>query len=140
MESITAIATATVEKPAKTVWEVMKRFGDLSWTEGIDEVVVEGKGIGMVRKVRLTGSTDWIVERLTEQDDVNMQFSYAIEGEGMPGLNDYTATGQAIPVEGSCRIRWECRAFTNEDQAADARQLIEGIASGIVTLFAAQFP
>ena len=68
-----------------------------------------------------------------------MTFSYAIEGEGMPGLRDYTATGQAIPDEGGCQIRWECRAVTDEEEAANAQEILDGMAEAIVNLFAAQF-
>lgn len=136
--SLLATAAASVQKPPETVWEAMQRFGDLSWA-GIDEVIVEGKGIGMVRKMRVAQGDDWIIERLTERDDVNMMFSYAIEGEGMPGLSDYTASGQVVPTDNGCQIRWECRATTSEDQSASAQQLLNGVAEGIVTLFAAQF-
>lgn len=73
--SLSATSPASVQKPSEAVWQVMQRFGDLSWTTGIDEVIVEGEGIGMVRKVRLTGSTDWIIERLIECDNVNTMFS-----------------------------------------------------------------
>ena len=106
---------------------------------GIDEVNVEGEGVGMVRKVRLAGSSDWIIERLIARDDAEMTFTYAIEGEGIPGLTEYTATAQATPTEHGCLIRWECRAVATEEQAPDGRLLLEGMAESIVTLFAAQF-
>jgi carbon monoxide dehydrogenase subunit G len=128
-----------VEASASDVWQAMRRYGDLSWAEGIDEVELEGDGVGMLRKVRLSGSSDWILERLTARDDDAMTFSYAIEGDGMPGLKNYSAHVQAIPDGDGCVIQWECRAEAEESDAEALAQGLAALAEGIATLFAAQF-
>ena len=129
-----------VEANASDVWQAMRRYGDLSWAEGIDEVELEGDdGVGMLRKVRLAGSSDWIPERLTARDDDAMSFSYAIEGDGMPGLKNYSAHVQAIPDGEGCVIQWECRADAEDSEAESMEQGLAALAEGIATLFAAQF-
>ena len=131
--------TIKVEASASDVWQAMRRYGDLSWAEGIDEVELEVDGVGMLRKVRLTGSSDWILERLTARDDDAMTFSYAIEGDGMPGLKNYSAHVQTIPDGDGCTIQWECRAEADESDAEALEQGLAALAEGIATLFAAQF-
>ena len=128
-----------VEASASDVWQAMRRYGDLSWAEGIDEVELEGDGVGMLRKVRLAGSPDWILERLTARDDDAMTFSYAIEGEGMPGLKNYSAQVQATPDGDGCEIQWECRAEAEDSEADSMKQGLAALAEGIATLFADQF-
>jgi carbon monoxide dehydrogenase subunit G len=129
----------TVNTSAEAVWAAMRNYGDLSWAQGIDEVVVEGDGVGMLRKVRLSGSSDWILERLTARDDDAMTFSYAIEGDGMPGLKNYSAQVQATPDGDGCEIQWECRAEAEDSEAESTEQGLAALAEGIATLFAAQF-
>ena len=90
-------AVFRVPVPSTEVWQNMRRFGEVGWTEGIAEVVLEGDGVGMLRKVRLEGSDDWIHERLTAMDEKTMSFDYILEGDGMPGLEEYCARGQLSP-------------------------------------------
>ena len=129
----------SVNAGPETVWQAMRDYGDLSWAQGIDEVVVEGEGIGMVRNVRLTGSEDWIQERLVARDDQAMTFSYAIDGDGMPGFANYSAHVRVEPAEGGCIIHWECRADADEGAAEGSQQMIQALAEGICSLFAARF-
>ena len=121
------------------VWQAMRNYGDLSWAQDIDEVITEGDGIGMLRKVRLTGSSDWILERLTARDDEAMTFSYAIEGDGMPGFDNYTAHVRVEPAMSGCAIHWECHADTADDAVETMQPMIQALAEGISSLFAAQF-
>ena len=135
-------ASSSVQAPVKAeeAWSAMMRFSDLSWATGlIEEVRQEGEGVGMLRKVRLAGSDDWILERLIARDEQAMCFSYVLEGDGMPGLEDYQATGQAIPAESGCVIRWKCSARVDEDQVDAMLDAIQGMAEGMATLFAGQF-
>jgi carbon monoxide dehydrogenase subunit G len=129
----------TVKASADDVWQAMRNYGDLSWTEGIEEVVVEGEGVGMLRKVRLSGAGEWILERLTARDDASRTFSYAIEGDGMPGFSNYSAHVRAEPADEGCIIHWECRADAQDDAVEAMQPMVQALAEGISGLFAAQF-
>ena len=129
----------TVDADPLTVWLAMRDYGNLAWAEGIEEVVVEGNGVGMLRKVRLDGTRDWILERLVARDDEAMSFSYAIEGDGMPGFSDYSAQVRAEPAGENCIIHWECCAKTDDDTVEAMQPMIQGLAEGICSMFAAQF-
>lgn len=127
-----------VSADASDVWQAMRRFGDLNWAAGIEAVEVEGDGVGMLRKVRLAGSDEWICERLVARDDDRMSFSYVIEGDGMPGFNNYSAHVRAEPSASGCGIYWECQAEADDDPES-AQQGLQALAAGIAGLFAAQF-
>jgi carbon monoxide dehydrogenase subunit G len=129
----------TVNTNADDVWLAMRDYGDLSWTEGIEEVVVEGEGVGMLRKVRIDGSSDWILERLTARDDEAKTFSYAIEGDGMSGFSNYQAHVRVEPAGDDCIIHWQCRAKAQDEAAETMQPMIQALAEGISGLFAAQF-
>lgn len=137
---ITASATALVKPSATDVWQVMRRFDDLSWTRGaVEEILIEGAGVGMIRRVRTAGSDEWIAERLVELDDDRMTFSYVIEGDGMPDIDNYRATATTTPTEEGTEIRWDLAATTDATHKAASTQLLEAMSSGMVHLFAAQF-
>ncbi len=129
----------TVPASASAVWNKMREFGDLSWTAGIAEVKLEGDGVGMLRCVRLEGSQEWIPERLLASDDRTMQYSYALEGDAMPGLRDYRADAGVTPDGEHSEIRWRCSANVDDADIEAMQALVQGMAEGMVTLFAAQF-
>lgn len=130
---------STICADPSQVWKSLRDYGDLSWADGIEEVRVEGAGIGMLRKVRLTGTQTWIDERLTTRNDEAMNFSYAIEGEGLPGLENYRAEVQVEPAVEGCAVRWRCFAEVDEDARETMLAAVQALAEGIVTLFARQF-
>ena len=137
--TITGTHRLTVPASASTVWQKMRNFGDLSWAQGIAEVTLEGEGVGMLRSVRLDGSQDWIPERLVASDDRTMQYSYVLEGQGMPGLDDYRADAGVTPAGDHSEIFWRCSANVLETEIETMQALIQGMAEGMVSLFAAQF-
>lgn len=137
--NITGKHCMTVPASASTVWRKMRNFGDLSWAQGIAEVKLEGDGVGTLRSVRLDGSQDWIPERLVATDDTAMQYSYVLEGDGMPGLENYRADAGVTPDGEQCEICWHCTADVQDTEVETMQALIQGMAEGMVTLFAAQF-
>lgn len=126
---------------ADCVWRKMRQYGDLSWAmdAGIEEVEPVGSGIGMVRKVRMTGMSEWIHERLVAMDEDAMSFSYVIDGDGWPGLKDYVATAKVVPGDEGCRLRWLMHAKVEEEEVDELQAGLDAMAEGIVTLFADQF-
>lgn len=127
-----------VAHSADQVWQAMRRYEDLSWATGIDELVIEGQGVGMVRKVRFGGSPDWVLERLTARDDEARTFEFVVEGEGMPGYKNYRAEVQAEEDGAGCIIHWKYLADV-DDNVEEKQSLLQLLAEGISSLFAAQF-
>ena len=123
---------------ADEVWQAMRRYEDLSWATDIDDLVVEGQGVGMIRRVRFGGSPDYVLERLTARDDEARTFEFAVEGEGMPGFRNYRAKVRAEEDGAGCIIHWQYLADVDDD--VDAKQsLLQLLAEGISSLFAARF-
>jgi polyketide cyclase/dehydrase/lipid transport protein len=136
--SISAHHQVRANSTADQVWRAMRRFEDLSWATDIDDLVVEGNGVGMVRKVRFGGSQDWTLERLTARNDEQKTFSFAVDEGGMPGYRNYRAEVRAEPDGENCIIHWSY--FADVDEGVEEKQgLLDLLAEGISTLFAAQF-
>lgn len=127
-----------VNARADTVWLKMRDFTDLSWAIGIAEVIVEGSGVSMVRRVRLEGSEEWLEEKLLNLDDSDRRIEYGI-AEGMMGINDYHACAQVIPNSTGCFIEWTCSGRATAAEQAEKQQVLMAVSEGITTLFAAQF-
>ena len=127
-----------VNAGAECVWLKMRDFTDLSWALGIAEVMVEGSGVGMVRRVRLEGSEEWLEEKLLGLNDSGRRIEYGI-AEGMMGINDYRACAQVIPSGTGCFVEWTCSGRATAADQAEKQQILMAVAEGITTLFTAQF-
>ena len=138
MEAVYGIAQVRVSASPDAVWERMLDYGDLSWTEGVEDVRVTGQGIGMVRSVRLEGSAEWMDEVLLAIDNNSRKIEYGIDAN-MPGVEAYRASAQAIPDGDGCMIHWQCSGLVEDSQARDMAELMEAMAGEIARLFAAQF-
>lgn len=139
--SISSEHAISLPLAAEQVWQAMRQYDDLSWAmnAGIEEVQPIGEGIGMVRKVRMAGMSEWIHERLVAMDEDAMSFSYVIDGDGWPGLRDYVATAKVVPGGEGCCLRWMMYAKVEPDDANEMQAGLDAMAEGIVTLFADQF-
>ena len=135
---VTGCKRLPVNAGAEKVWLKMRDFNDLTWALGIAEVTVEGYGVGMVRRVRLEGSEEWLEEKLLDLDDDDRRIEYGI-AEGMMGINDYRACAQVIPSGTGCFVEWTCSGRAIAADQAEKQQILMAVAEGITTLFAAQF-
>ncbi|MFZ8972685.1 MAG: SRPBCC family protein [Pseudomonadales bacterium] len=137
-KEITGQKTVAVDASAEQVWLKMQDFADLGWAVGIADIEIEGQGIGMVRRVRLEGSEDWLEERLLMVDQSTKKLEYGID-EGMMGITHYRATAQVIPQAQGCQIEWTCCGQVESSEVAEKEPILALVAEGIVTLFATQF-
>ncbi len=137
---VTGSATTRVAADPARVWQAMKDYGNLDWSEGIAEVKVTGDGVGMVRSVRLEGSEEWLDERLLAVDGEQRRFEYGID-PGFAGVANYRAAGQALAeVAGpGAIICWQCGGEVAGEEAAAMTELMDATAQAIAGLFAAQF-
>ena len=99
---------------AEDVWRVVgERFGDLTWSEGIDASHLEGElGVGGVRICRFEPnafSREGVVrERLTEFDREARVLAYV--AENMPGVMRCASNRWSVVSLGPDRCRVEMRA------------------------------
>ena len=99
------VETASFAVPASRLWALVSDFGALDEImEGIDECVLEGEGVGAMRRV--TTANGQIVESLDVLDPEKMTLVYSIVSGPMP-FKDYSAT-MVVTADGddSCGLTW----------------------------------
>ena len=118
------------ENSADEVWKVLSDFGGIgNWMPGIESCVVEGNGVGAVRKIGMPGGTA-IEERLEAFDDSGRSLSYSIGASPLP-VQDYLAT-IAVKTEGKgCSVSWSAEFKLPEGVPDEAIiQALEGAYGG----------
>jgi carbon monoxide dehydrogenase subunit G len=98
-----------IRATADAVWPVVSDFAGITrYMVGLDEVEVQGQGIGAVRTVTVAGGNK-IQERLESFDPRARSFSYSILPGAMP-VQNYLATVQLADAgPGRSRITWSAR-------------------------------
>jgi uncharacterized protein YndB with AHSA1/START domain len=97
--------------PADAVWRLLEDFGAIErwWpTDGpatIEQVVIEGEGVGMIRHIRNRGATEPVSERLDFIEPATRTLMLSIVGARPVGITAYVAEGHVVEVgAGRCRI------------------------------------
>ena len=111
---------------AARAWELLADFGDISWAPGMDNVEVEGQGVGMVRRIHLPDAQP-VEEKLEVLDPQTRTIVYSIPaGIPMPVTN-YRATARVVDLGGNkCRIDWQCSAQEAGVSAEEAENIVRG--------------
>ncbi len=128
-----------VADSADVVWQKMKNFGDLSWSQGLDDVKLVTEGLSQCRKIRMDGSDVYFDEWILSFDERGRTFRYTMDDNAMGGLIAYEAQAQVLKRADGCIIRWQCQADATAEKEAEVQVLLDMFADGIVQLFAAQF-
>ena len=99
------VETASFAVPASRLWALVSDFGAIDEVmDGIDECLLEGEGIGAVR--RITTANGQIVESLDVLDQEKMTLIYSIVSGPMP-FKDYSATMVVVAdSDDSCILTW----------------------------------
>jgi hypothetical protein len=114
------ILTTTHElaAPAEAVWRLLEDFGaiDRWWpADGpapIEQVIVEGSGVGMIRHIRNRGMTHSVSERLDFIEASSRNWMLSIVGVRPLGLTAYVAEGHLTELaRNRCRIDY-CAHFS----------------------------
>lgn len=116
-----------LDAPVSRVWELLENFGNLDWYPGWDSIEVIGSGIGMTRRIHMTGM-DPIDEILESMDAASMSFSYVIPKMPMP-VSEYRASVEIKSLDNGERTlaNWRCSAKPEGIPEADAQAMLEGI-------------
>ena len=116
-----------LDAPVSKVWELLENFGNLDWYPGWDRIEVVGSGIGMTRRIHMTGM-DPIDEILESMDAASRSFSYTIPKMPMP-VSEYRASVEIKSLDNGARTlaNWRCSAKPEGIPEADAQAMLEGI-------------
>ena len=119
-----------VAAPADAVWAVMSNFGGIERSATIQDVVIEGSGVGMLRTLTMTGG-GIVQERLETFDPASRTYSYAIVNQDSPlPVSGYLSTLTISANDGHARVRWSSRFEPVGIPAEKAEALIAGIYKG----------
>lgn len=137
----TIYSSVQVQKTASAedVWKEMKNFGDLSWSQGLDDSRLVTDGISQCRQIKLEGAEEYFDEWLLSFDERTRCLRYTMDDNAMGGLIGYEAQAQVMKRADGCIIRWQCQAEATAEKEAEVQMLIDMFAEGIVGLFSAQF-
>ncbi|MDO8861909.1 SRPBCC family protein [Haliea sp. E1-2-M8] len=116
-----------LDAPVSKVWELLENFGNLDWYPGWDRIEVIGSGIGMTRRIHMTGM-DPIDEVLQSMDAASRSFSYTIPKMPMP-VSEYRASVALESLDNGERTlaHWRCEAKPEGIEEADGQAMLEGI-------------
>lgn len=114
------ITSAILEAPAQAVWQLLVDFGGIQrwWPTGealeIEQVKIEGSGVGMIRHIYNRGMKGCISERLELLDPGTRTLMLSIVGTRPWGITAYVAEAHVLELEAE-RCRMDYRAnFTTE--------------------------
>lgn len=97
--------TGSFAVPAERLWELVSDFGGIAkYMDGVDECVVEGEGIGALRKIPI--GNDHVVESLDVLDLESLTLVYSMVSGPMP-FRDYSAS-MVVTRDGedTCLLTW----------------------------------
>lgn len=120
-----------LKAPLATVWAMLEDFGNLDWFPGWSKIEVVGSGVGMVRRIHMEGM-DPIEEKLESLDSANHTLSYTIPNIPMP-VTDYRANVKVKAAGDGCHITWQCQAVPAGIPEADAKAMLEGVYSDMIS-------
>jgi hypothetical protein len=115
-----------VPVPARSAWALLADFGNFSWAPGLEKVEVSGAGVGMVRRIFMSGAPP-IEERLEALEHDTMRLEYTIpDGFAMP-VSNYRAQAQVVATgRDQCRIDWSCSAQEDGVSPQEADAIVTG--------------
>jgi hypothetical protein len=105
--------------PVETVWAILGDFGNLGWVEGPERIEIIGEGVGMTRRVHMTGM-DPIDEILESIDEANLSFSYSIPNMPMPVTDYLSSVKLEDKGDGTTRVHWACTCTPTDANMAEA--------------------
>lgn len=116
-----------LDAPVNRVWELLENFGNLDWYPGWEKLDVIGSGVGMTRRIHMTGM-DPIDEILESMDAASRSFSYSIPKMPMP-VSEYRASVEVQPLDDGARskVNWRCEAKPEGISESEGQAMLEGI-------------
>ena len=112
-------ASKVLEASADAVWRLLEDFGAIQrwWpvdiSVPIEQVVLEGHGVGMIRHIHNRGAAHAVSERLDFIDPPSRTLVLSIVGTRPKGITAYVAEGHVTDLgDGRCRIDYRALVST----------------------------
>jgi polyketide cyclase/dehydrase/lipid transport protein len=132
-----ALVEKTVPVPRQKIWKLLADFGGIGKLMGpaVESCVLEGQGVGAIRRVKVKGSPDTLAERLDALVDGQL-LSYSLVSPSSLPLEYYNAvvTLKDAP-NGGCTISWGSNWVAKGAPEDAVRQMLGGMYGGIIEAF-----
>jgi hypothetical protein len=132
--------SAELAAPADSIWQLLADFGNIQrwWPEGgairIEDVQVEGQGVGMIRHILNQGARDRVSERLDCLDPTSRTLVLSIIGTRPSGITAYLAEAHIVELDAT-RCRMDYRALVTTTPGREER-IRDGLGKTYEMMFA----
>lgn len=124
-------ANAVLAAPAESIWSLLEDFGDIQrwWPDDgavrIEQVELEGRGVGMIRHIQNRGARHRVSERLDFIDPATRTLVLSIVGTRPNGITAYVAEGQVVELDATrCRIDYRALVTTTPGREQQVREAL----------------
>jgi uncharacterized protein YndB with AHSA1/START domain len=132
--------SAELAAPADSIWQLLADFGNIQrwWPDDgairIEDVQIEGQGVGMIRHILNTGGRHRVSERLDFIDPASRTLALSIIGTRPSGITAYLAEGHIVELDAT-RCRMDYRALVTTTPGRE-EQIRAGLGKTYETMFA----
>jgi hypothetical protein len=132
--------SAELAAPAERIWQLLADFGNIQgwWPDDgairIEDVQLEGQGIGMIRHILNRGARHRVSERLDFLDPTTRTLMLSIVGTRPSGITAYVAEGHIVELDAT-RCRMDYRALVTTTPGRE-EQIRQGLGKTYETMFA----
>jgi uncharacterized protein YndB with AHSA1/START domain len=124
--------SADLAAPADSIWELLADFANIQrwWPDDgvirIDDVQIEGQGIGMIRHIQNRGARHRVSERLDFLDPETRTLVLSIIGTRPSGITAYVAEGHVVELDATrCRMFYRVLVTTTPGREQQIRDALE---------------
>ncbi len=121
-------SSVVLAAPADAIWLLLADFGAIQrwWPKDgpiqIEQVEIEGQGVGMIRHIHNKGVPNAVSERLDLVDESSRTLVLSIVGNRPPGITAYVAEGHVVEIDAAhCRIDYRALITTTPGRAQRVR-------------------
>ena len=132
--------SAEFAAPADSIWQLLADFGNIRgwWPDDgpirIEDVQVEGQGVGMIRHILNQGARHRVSERLDFLDPTSRTLVLSIIGTRPGGITAYIAEGHIVELDAT-RCRMDYRALVTTTPGRE-QQIRDGLGKTYEMMFA----
>lgn len=124
--------SAELAVPADVIWQLLADFGNIQrwWPDDgairIEDVRIEGQGIGMIRHIQNRGARHRVSERLDFLDPPTRTLVLSIIGTRPGGIDGYVAEGHVVELDAArCRLDYRALVMVTAGREAQVRDALE---------------